>query len=43
MKGDLADFDIWSSHAKSCYCAGYAVGDALLLAGELAVMGNIEQ
>ncbi|AXY75564.1 hypothetical protein D3H65_16965 [Paraflavitalea soli] len=34
IKGDLADFDIWSSHAKSCYCAGYLVGDALLLAGE---------
>jgi hypothetical protein len=34
LKGDLADFDIWSSHAKSCYCAGYLVGDALLLAGE---------
>lgn len=33
-KGELADFDIWSSHAKSCYCAGYLVGEALLLAGE---------
>ncbi|NII27378.1 hypothetical protein HB364_19975 [Pseudoflavitalea sp. X16] len=31
---ELADFDIWSSHAKSCYCAGYLVGEALLLAGE---------
>lgn len=33
-KGELADFDIWSSHAKSFYCAGYLVGEALLLAGE---------
>lgn len=31
---ELADFDIWSSHAKSCYYAGYLVGEALLLAGE---------
>lgn len=36
VHNELADFDIWSSHAKSCYCAGYLVGDALLLAGEFA-------
>lgn len=34
IKDELADLDIWSSHAKSCYCAGYLVGEALLLAGE---------
>lgn len=33
-KDELTDFDIWSSHAKSFYCAGYLVGEALLLSGE---------